>query len=75
MRRDYDPAGNPYGTAQVVYKLNRAGQETVLYSFTGGADGGSPIGGVIRDASGNLYGTGSYGGKYGGGVVFKFKPE
>ncbi len=70
-----DPAGNLYGTAQVVYKLNRAGQETVLYSFTGGADGGSPIGGVIRDASGNLYGTGSYGGKYGGGVVFKLKPE
>ena len=31
--------------------------ETVLYRFTGGADGGQPIGGPIFDASGNLYGA------------------
>jgi uncharacterized repeat protein (TIGR03803 family) len=30
--------------------------ETVLYNFTGGSHGGNPIGGVIFDASGNLYG-------------------
>src|ERR1019366_8006380 len=30
---------------------------SVLYTFTGGADGGSPVGGLIRDAEGNLYGT------------------
>ena len=28
--------------AGVVYKVDTSGHETVLYSFTGGADGGSP---------------------------------
>jgi uncharacterized repeat protein (TIGR03803 family) len=46
--------------------------ETILHAFTGGNDGWSPLGGLIRDASGNLYGTTSMGGssKY-DGVVFK----
>ena len=73
-----DSAGNLYGTtgaggaqnAGVVYKLDRAGQETVLYSFTGGADGGYPHAGVIRDSAGNLYGTTPFGGT-GSGVVYK----
>ena len=30
---------------------------SVLYTFTGEADGGNPYGGVILDATGNLYGT------------------
>ena len=80
-----DSAGNLYGTTTyggtgypgwgVVYKLDTAGQETVLYSFTGGADGSKPQAGVIRDSAGNLYGTTNGGGKYGGGVVFKLKPQ
>src|ERR1019366_5123533 len=60
-----DPAGNLYGTTVnggaagwgVVFKLDTAGRQTVLYNFTGGADGGNPSGGVIRDSAGNLYGT------------------
>ena len=45
-----DSAGNLYGTtsqgggtsgAGVVYKLDTAGQYNVLYTFTGGADGGA----------------------------------
>lgn len=54
---------------------------TVLYSFTGGADGGEVIGGLIQDSSGNLYGTTSAGGNSscsvinpGCGVVFKLSP-
>jgi uncharacterized repeat protein (TIGR03803 family) len=43
----------------------------VLYSFTGGADGGLPQAGVIRDPAGNLYGTTAIGGTAGWGVVFK----
>jgi uncharacterized repeat protein (TIGR03803 family) len=78
-----DSAGNLYGTTYVggtrdwgvVYKLDTAGQETVLYRFTGGADGGNPWAGVIRDSAGNLYGTTAGGGKRGGGVVFKLKPQ
>jgi uncharacterized repeat protein (TIGR03803 family) len=84
-----DVAGNFYGTASgggafnngVVFKLSPRGTETVLYSFTGGADGGSPQAGLVRDAAGNLYGTTFYGGftgseacDFGCGVVFKLSP-
>ena len=56
----------------MVYKLDPAGHETVLYNFTGGADGGDPAGGVIRDSAGNLYGTTVFGGAACcAGVVFK----
>jgi len=83
-----DSAGNLYGTTAsgrgsgcnglgcgTVFKLALDGSETVLYSFTGGSDGANPNAGLIRDASGNLYGTATYGGagcgSYGCGVVFK----
>jgi len=60
-----DSAGNLYGTtlgggasdAGVVFKLDRTGTETVLYNFTGGADGSETSAGLIRDSAGNLYGT------------------
>jgi uncharacterized repeat protein (TIGR03803 family) len=65
-----DAAGNFYGTTGLggedgsgtVFKIDRAGKETVLYSFTGGLDGCNPDQGVILDALGNLYGTTSGGG-------------
>jgi uncharacterized repeat protein (TIGR03803 family) len=85
-----DPAGNLYGTSNaggsgycyssggvgcgIVFKLDTSGNETVLYSFTGGTDGGNPDAGVILDAAGNLYGTGQVGGEGNGGVVFKVVP-
>jgi uncharacterized repeat protein (TIGR03803 family) len=73
-----DSHGNLYGTTAkggaygngVVFKLDATGSETVLYSFTGGADGSNPYAGVIRDAAGNLYGTTSSGGSSGYGLVF-----
>jgi len=75
----------------VVYKLSPTAHgpwaETVLYSFTGGADGSEPWDPLIFDSSGNLYGTTSLGGNttapncvYGSnypsgcGVVFKLTP-
>lgn len=83
-----DPAGNIYGTTEfggaasktglqegVVFKVDPAGQETVLYSFTGLSDGGVPEAGVIRDSQGNLYGTTYSGGAANGGVVFKLDAE
>jgi uncharacterized repeat protein (TIGR03803 family) len=77
--------GDLYGTARyggasghgVVFKLDTAGTETVLYSFTGGADGANPRAGLIRDSAGNLYGTTFFGGgdancfSAGCGVVFE----
>ncbi len=35
-----------------MYKLDPAGNETVLYSFKGGGDGSGPEGGVAQDAAG-----------------------
>jgi uncharacterized repeat protein (TIGR03803 family) len=74
-----DGAGNLYSTASgggaygygVVFKLDSAGNYTVLHSFRGGTDGGGPVAELVRDGAGNLYGTASGGGAYGYGVVFK----
>jgi uncharacterized repeat protein (TIGR03803 family) len=75
----WDTEGSLYGTTVdggaeccgVVFKVDTAGQEAVLYSFTGGTDGGSPYAGVLRDAAGSLYGTTCCSGADGAGVVFK----
>jgi uncharacterized repeat protein (TIGR03803 family) len=50
------PSGGAYGFG-TVFKVDQNGNETVLYSFTGGADGGNPYSGLVRDAQGNLYGV------------------
>src|ERR1700689_1710132 len=65
-------AGDPPGCG-VVFTLDGAGTETVLYTFTGGTDGAIPFAGLIRDAKGNLYGTTSSGGSgiLPSGTVFK----
>lgn len=63
----------------VLFKVDRFGSETVLYTFTGKADGANPNGGLVRDAEGNLYGTASGGGDpscyQGCGTVFKLEPN
>ena len=76
-----DSSGNLYGTtymggaanAGVVFELDTSGNETVLYSFTGGEDGGNPYAGLIRESSGALFGTTYAGGKYSVGVVFELQ--
>jgi uncharacterized repeat protein (TIGR03803 family) len=72
------PAGE-YGGAGTVFKLtpNSDGSwtESVLYSFTGGADGWNPTAGLIFDAAGNLYGTTTDGGAYHYGTVFELMPN
>lgn len=77
-----DAAGNLYGTTDqgganevgTVYELTPSGSgwtEQVLYSFTQATDGAFPVGGVIFDSAGNLYGTTSSYGPNGGGTVFE----
>src|SRR5579862_6530540 len=51
---------------------NCGAQESVLYTFTGGADGGAPYASLFMDGQGNFYGTTTFGGDANGdGVVFK----
>jgi uncharacterized repeat protein (TIGR03803 family) len=78
-----DKAGNLYGATLgggangggTVFKLTPAGQQIVLHSFTGGADGYQPYGTLIIDRRGNLYGTTYGGGDRSSGVVFKLRPD
>jgi uncharacterized repeat protein (TIGR03803 family) len=80
-----DAAGNLYGTTSgdgahlwgSVFKLTHSNGRwtyTSLHDFTGGADGGTPYGGLMFGANGNLYGTTSIGGASGNGVVFEITP-
>jgi uncharacterized repeat protein (TIGR03803 family) len=59
----------------IVFRLDTTGKETVLHSFAGGSDGANPTAGLIRDTTGNFYGTTLSGGDAAGdGVVFKLTP-
>lgn len=52
-----------------------AGTYSLLYSFQCGSDASTPETGLVRDSSGNLYGTTIYGGQYDYGTVFKLTPD
>jgi uncharacterized repeat protein (TIGR03803 family) len=84
-----DGGGNLYGTTisgttarGTVFKLDTAGKNfSTLYFFSGGGDGSNPLGPVVMDKKGNLYGTTQFGGDLscgsnhqGCGVVFKLNP-
>jgi uncharacterized repeat protein (TIGR03803 family) len=91
----FDAAGNLYGVAGggiygpygdgTVYKLSPTSSgywnETTLYSFGSfPTDGTGPVGGLVIDQAGNLYGVTSYGGSQSscgcyGGTVFELSPE
>jgi uncharacterized repeat protein (TIGR03803 family) len=83
-----DSAGNLYGmTVQggtvcqcgTVFQLSPptatggSWTETILYSFGAAGDGIGPVGTLLIDAAGDLYGTTSYGGN-GAGIVFELSP-
>ena len=57
------------GACGTVFKVDATGTETVLYTFTGGADGAFPLAGLLRDAAGNLVGTSNP--AFGYGTVFE----
>jgi uncharacterized repeat protein (TIGR03803 family) len=87
----FDSAGNLYGAAAggglsgcqnygcgTLWELVRTGNGWtfhLLYSFTGGNDGGYPDAGLVADASGNFYGTTLFGGTNGNGTVFELSPS
>jgi uncharacterized repeat protein (TIGR03803 family) len=81
-------SGAAYGTTSyggssgdgTVYSLSPpssaggAWTETILYNFTGGANGSFPSGGVIFGSKGQLYGTTYAGGSANLGTIFKLTP-
>src|ERR1051326_8503973 len=79
-----DRNGNLYGTTKdggtvsncwcgTGFRIDPSGNETILYSFQGGADGAFPYSSLIFDSAGNLYGTtsGFFGDGRDVGTVFK----
>jgi uncharacterized repeat protein (TIGR03803 family) len=82
-----DAAGDLFGTTSLTYfggtygygtvfKLTQNGNKTILHTFeNNGTDGIGPRGALLRDKSGNLYGTTWSGGTYGFGTVFKHAPN
>ena len=75
-----DAAGNFYGTTSscgthtlgTVWEVKKNGQERLLHSFAGGtSDGEYPLAGVVKDATGNLYGNTETGGASDVGTVYR----
>jgi len=78
-----DSAGNLYGTTGyggayghgTVFKIDTAGNETIIHSFAAGKDGARPNAGLVEDTAGTFYGTTQYGGQgcdgQGCGTVFR----
>jgi uncharacterized repeat protein (TIGR03803 family) len=64
-------SGGAYGLGTVFRLPLAGGSESVLHSFSGGADQGAPLAGVI-EANGSLYGT-TPGVSFGYGTVFQLK--
>jgi uncharacterized repeat protein (TIGR03803 family) len=81
-----DKSGNVYGTTYAggvgqdggqgtIFKIAANGSATSLYSFcttSNCPDGGNPVGNLIMDKRGNLYGIGQEGGVNGSGVLFEY---
>jgi uncharacterized repeat protein (TIGR03803 family) len=62
------------GSVFELSPINGTWSGRALYSFCslpGCTDGDRPIGSVVRDASGNIYGTTYFGGAYNNGTIFK----
>lgn len=60
----------------VVFKLApKTGKVSALYTFTGEPDGGVPVGGVIPDAAGHLFGTTQAGGVSNRGTIYEVDPK
>jgi uncharacterized repeat protein (TIGR03803 family) len=80
----FDSQGNLYGTTEfggaqwgTVFELSGGPNwtETVLDTFTLPGDGANPMGNLIFDGLGNLYGTTYAGGTGGYGTVFELSPS
>ncbi|MGA7218746.1 MAG: choice-of-anchor tandem repeat GloVer-containing protein [Candidatus Sulfotelmatobacter sp.] len=83
----FDGVGNLYGVTTpggtynggVAYELMpQAGggwTQKLLHQFGQGTDGNVPVGNLVFDSAGNLYGVTVQGGTYGQGTVFELMPQ
>lgn len=84
-----DAAGNLYGTTAegggtrcqhgcgTIFELSPSGNdwtERILYRFQGENDGANPLGTLVPDPSGNLFGSTTNYGSQGGGTVYELLP-
>ncbi|HEY1429242.1 MAG TPA: choice-of-anchor tandem repeat GloVer-containing protein [Candidatus Tumulicola sp.] len=68
--------GPPLAVSSSVAQPHKsAGNEAVVYNFTGGADGGNAATAIALDKSGNAYGTTVVGGTYQCGTIFELNPQ
>jgi len=68
--------GSNFSGCGVVYMLQPNLAEKVLYSFCSKPrckDGGVPLGRLLMDSAGDLYGTTQFGGEYSQGTVFELQ--
>ncbi len=60
----------------VLFEVTAAGSYTVLHTFTAGSgDGGGGFSTPVLDAAGNVYGSATYGGPSGYGVIYEVSPS
>jgi uncharacterized repeat protein (TIGR03803 family) len=64
-----------YGTIFQLVPQAGLWKEATLYNFQGGSDGGLPVGQLLGDPSGNLYGTTYAGQQPDNGTVFRLSPS
>ena len=69
-------AGGGHYSKGTVYEISASGNEQVLHSFKGFPDDGdSPIGEIVMDDVGNIFGTTSTGGAHTHGSVYQLYPN
>ncbi|PWU11116.1 MAG: hypothetical protein C5B50_24015 [Verrucomicrobia bacterium] len=67
--------GGGYYEAGTVFNITTNGTLATLIEFTGGGDGGTPVGGLSLARDGNFYGATESGGAYGLGTIFRMTPD
>lgn len=78
-----DHLGHLYGTDSyagdfgggTVFRLDRHGDESVVYAFNNDRIGYDPEAGLLIDAAGDFYGTTNTGGSGGKGTIYELTPQ